>query len=357
MFMHTKLAGVEIRSEASRRSDTSKVSMSARVKKGKKAVTRQGAFGEEIVFEHKPAVKHKTDYFPDGFVCIEMIGCSGCGKSSLLVKLVPQFTGLKNVLVCSRITGGDAYDVYEQVEAWCDDNDIRYDFASDPMDALVALDDIANGAKYGPDECGLVILDDFSDQKSGRNEPFNNVVAKVGAMMRNYHLNSICITQSATNMPTLFRNNANVRVIFTMNDHNAVRSITQDVTMLNVPEKEWWDLYKLVQEQRHAYLWLKSAGQQSEVYIYLPEFGRDEPPRPVEGGSESTFTIEEDAILAKFVKRYKQLLAMRDALSRRQKQAIKEKIYQHVGHISRLKRMHVDVIFEEIDRIYGVDIR
>lgn len=329
--------------------------MAARVKKEKKAVTRQGAFGEEIVFEHKPAVKHKTDYFPDGFVCIEMIGGSGCGKSSLLVKLVPLFTGLKNVLVCSRITGGDAYDVYVEIEAWCEDNDIRYDFASDPMKALEALDDIANGPKYGPEECGLVILDDFSDQKSGRNEPFNNVVAKVGAMMRNYHLNSICITQSATNVPTLFRNNANVRVIFTMNDQHAVRSITGDVTMMNVPEKEWWELFKLVQEKLHAYLWLKSGGQKSEVYIYLPEFGRDAPPRPVEGGAD--ITLDDDSRLARYVKRYKQLLTQRDALSRRQLRAVKDQIYDYVGYISREQRLNVDFIFEEIDRIHGIDIR
>lgn len=125
--------------------------------------------------------------------------------------------------------------------------------------------------------------------------------------------------------------------------------------MLNVPEKEWWELFKLVQEQRHAYLWIKSGGQQSEVYIYLPEFGRDAPPRPVEGGAG--IQLEEDSRLAKYVKRYKQLLAQRDALSRRQLRAVKDQIYDYVGYISREQRLNVDFIFEEIDRIYGIEIR
>jgi hypothetical protein len=175
---------------------------------------------------------------------------------------------------------------------------------SDPTTATEEIQ--AKLAAKSDDDWGIVVFDDFSQQRSGRNDPYTQCATMVSAMLRNYNYHCAFITQSSTNVPTLYRNNANVRIVFQMNDQHAVRSIRGDLVCSGIVDShETFDqLYELVRQQEHAYLMIVSKGKERKLYIWLPEFGPEEPPQLVEFKGQG-IDVSGDSHLSSLVSAYK----------------------------------------------------
>lgn len=242
----------------------------------KKPVLASGLFGQKIKVDYDKPVQHNSKYLPNGHLCFNIIGCSGSGKSHVLLSLIPQIANLSQIIICSLITNNPVYDA---IERYCESQNPSIEFAvlNDPQTATATIEEMIENKPEKTN--GFIILDDFSTQASGRNDPYNKCAAEVSALLRNYGYHSAFITQSATNIPTLFRNNSNVRIVFQMNDTYAIQSIRRDMIGCGVVKdrEEFDELYKLVQETEHAFLMMvNKGGQNNKLYIYLPRNGREE---------------------------------------------------------------------------------
>ena len=313
----------------------------------KRSVTKKGVFGETIIVEHDSPVKHKSPYFPDGHLSIEIIGCSGCGKSSMLLSIIPQIANISQIIICSTVTHNKVYDA---IRAYCDREDISYALACSPEEAKVTIEDMTSEKE--PDKQGLVIFDDFSMQKSGRNDPFNQIAAVVSAVMRNYGYHSIMITQSATNVPTLFRNNSNVRIIFNMQDTFAVVSIRRDVINSGVirTNEDFNRYYDLVKKAQHAYMMIVTKGTKQQAFIWLPEFNDDQPRLIVD--SQNT-PIADDARLKALIDGYVSIEGS-GKLSSMERRRWKEKIRTYLEYLSREMGIEWSELADQVATQYDI---
>ena len=289
-----------------------------------------GQFGTKIILPHKKDIAHNSVYLPPGHLSILIIGSSGSGKSTLLLELIPQIANLGIIVAATLIRTNP---VYEQLAKWCERKEIRFELVDNPISCKETLESCISdmdGSKQG-----LIIFDDFSQQKSSRSDPYNQCVSMASAMLRNYGWHSCFITQSSTNVPTLYRNNANVRVIFAMNDVHAVRSICNDVLMARVvPDKEtFMQLFDKIQKEYHSYLMVVTKGRELNLYIYLPSFGPEAPPRQVVINTKPN--LKGDEVLAGLVEKYRSVGTAKDSYTSMMRRKRVEAIKKYIMYISK----------------------
>jgi len=240
--------------------------------RSKKPILEKGMFGRRIRITHEPGIKHNSPYLPDGDLSFNILGTRGCGESTLMCELIPQIANLGQIIICSRISY-QVSKVYPAIEEYCNQQDppIKFEVFTDPATAQEGIERMIEEREEGKD--GLIIFDDFSDASSSRSDPYNKCMNVCAQLLRNHRYHIMCITQSATGLPTLTRNNANIRIIFQMNDHNSVESIRRDVVQSGiVPDKEAFDeLYRQIRRQPHSYLMLVQKGGQTgnRLFIYI----------------------------------------------------------------------------------------
>jgi len=201
-------------------------------------------------------------FMPSGNLSIEIIGKSGSGKSHYLLSLIPQIK-ISQLVIFSLI---DNNPIYNEIEKYCDMKNIDYHFGNNLAEAQQILEDIRS--KKDDDDWGLIVMDDFCSMTQSRDNPLVRFCNTINGMWRNYHYHCCYITQSATMVNTLFRNNSNVRVIFAMNDKFAIESIKRDfVNMTGRTPEEFDGLYRMVKEVPHSFLQIAD----DKVFIYINE--------------------------------------------------------------------------------------
>ena len=316
----------------------------------------QGLFGLKIDLPHRKPVQHRSAYLPDGHLCFNIIGESGCGKSHVLLSIIPQIANLGQCIICTLVPGNP---VYDQIEKYCEKEGIEY---ADCYDAATAQDTITTMIdERDPTKEGLVVFDDFSNQKSGRNDPYNCIAAIVSAQLRNYGYHSIYITQSATNIPTLFRNNCNVRIVFQMNDQHAIKSIRGDLVNSGLITKEGFEeLYRLVMNEHHAFLMVVTKGGSKKLYIYLPSEGeveeveiKDAAIPPDESLAE---LIERDKRLGQLVKLYNETNDSK-LMGRAKREKILGEIEKYAAMLSSHFGFPLRIVIDAINVTYELNLR
>lgn len=317
-----------------------------------------GPFGRTINIKYDQKQKHNNPCFPDGHLCCTIMGCSGCGKSSIMINYIMQIANLSQVIICSLITRNKVYDI---MEAYCDEKDIEFKVLNDP---ITAQNEIENMIENKPDGTnGIVILDDFSQQKSGRSDPYNSFSSSVSALLRNCGYHSAFITQSATNIPTLFRNNANMKIVFQMNDIHAIRSIRADFVGSGVLKNndEFDELYALIQQKQHSFLMLVcKGGRNNKLYIYLREAGEETDTFKsfIQEViiSRGDYEYREDSNLVNMIKEYQEALSKQDLYGRIQKRKIRQMIRNYIGYLAEAVNKSTSQIEDEISNTFDIDL-
>jgi hypothetical protein len=167
------------------------------------------------------------------------------------------------------------------------------------------------------------------------------------------------ITQAAQNVPMRFRNNANVRIIFPMNDTHAVMNIRRDVltNMPNLDPDDFMSIYNRVRaDDVHSYVMVVAKGNKTEIRIHLNSIdGPDAPPKLVKFVED--IAIAEDVRLQRMIKKYKELVQERGAFARQQSQHIRRMIEDYASTIARSERRPFDTILDEIEDVFEVKLR
>jgi len=200
---------------------------------------------------------------PKGHTAGLIIGKSGSGKTTLLLQIIPLFANLSQVIICSKIDGNP---VHEGVKNWCEENEIEYEFASEPEQAMATIEQCVQ--RKEEDKFGLIVFDDFAQGCSNnRDNKYTRIMITTYQQLRNYGYRMISITQSYTGVCTLVRNNANFIVLFPMTNIHSIRSALQDImqaTDLNVEEAR--AIIQRVQREEHGYMMISRR----TVYLHLP---------------------------------------------------------------------------------------
>lgn len=341
--VHTAGSRTDIQSRAASKKEKEKVKMAP------------GPFGQRIELPVVKPTKHKCELYPDGFLAFEIIGTSGCGKSRLMLSIVPNIGGIKSVVVCSLVPGNE---VYKQLKLWCESEGANFALASGLDEAADAIEHAINDVDYGEDESGIVIFDDFSGQQGSR-DAYGRIADQASSTVRNGHQHVMFITQAAQNVPMRFRNNANVRIIFPMNDTHAVYNIRRDVltNMPNLDPDDFRELYNRVRaDDVHSYVMLTAKGNQTLLSAHMNSTdGPDAPPKPVQ--FIDPLDLAEDTRMQRLVTRYKESLPERGAPARRESSSLRRMIEEHASTIARTERRSLDSILDEIEEIFDVRLR
>ena len=312
-----------------------------------------------IELEHKPAVKHNCEYFPDGHLGIIIIGASGCGKSSILVQIIPKIANLSQIIICSLIRVNP---VYEAIKAWCErprapgTSPIYFATTDNPVEAQKIIENAIKSKPEGTE--GLIVLDDFSQQKSGRNDPYNQCSSMISSMLRNYGYHSCFITQSATNVPTLLRCNTNMRYIFVMNDQHAIWSIRGDCVGMRVLrcKEDFDELYEKVRSEEHAYLLLVTkGGTHNKLYISLPSespTGTAPPKEVVIVSNQATpeQIVEDDTVIPETIK-----CLRAPGLTVRKKIEIRSKLFKWIKTLAQHYKIDANQLLEMVISKYQIN--
>lgn len=292
---------------------------------------------------------------PPGNLVIQIVGRSGCGKSTLLGQIIPQIANLASICICSTIVGNP---VYARIKEYCEEEDIIYREASNPGEAIEALQEILDERLKTDDKTkwGLIIFDDFSERGGGsQRDAYTDLVVGAASRLRNYNQHFIFITQKPTGVPVGFRTNVNVRYLFTVGEQYGLRSIKGDIRDIQTSiDPELFDVsLTAISRTKHGHIMLVNKGTLQEIYVKLDD---DEYQRPTIGESVEV-EPQEDTRMKKLVEGYGALREKKDVLSRKKMRKIKDAIHAYVLLISHHTRRNVDEILDEIEEAYDVDLR
>ena len=338
-----------------------------------KTDTRPGMFGPAIHVEYGHKIKHNSPYLPDGDLAISIIGRRGSGKSTIMLHLLPQIANLCQIIICSRVCEAMS-PVYQAIRRYCgpsdpgakgpEDRDITFALFDDPATAkggiekLIAAKAELDGKADKPLD-GLVIFDDFTDSSSARSNAYNSIAITITQILRNYRYHTMYITQSSTGVPTLVRNNTNVKIVFPLGEKHAIQSIKADFIASGVIDADMFDrLYERVSDHTHSYLMLVHGGDNNRLFIYVPGSEPDVPQLvdPSDTGDPADGDDIEDAreIVGSgkgpLEKMYDSFVAITGNSSRAcaQRREIKERINEYARVVSRLQRVRFNDVIAAI---------
>jgi len=218
----------------------------------KSGTLSKGLFGNAINVTYGKKAKHLSPYFPEGHLSFVILGASGCGKSTTLLNIVPNISNLSQVIICSRVTKND---VYKALENYCKPREIEFVVISEPESGETLIEEMLETREDGKNS--LIVFDDFTRNGSARSDPYTRFMTDVSKVMRNYGCYNCFITQSATDVPTLVRNNATVRIVFQMGDMHAIRSFKNDFIANSFGDEiDFKLLYSLLSKKPHSFLML-----------------------------------------------------------------------------------------------------
>lgn len=192
----------------------------------------------DIPYKCPPLLKHRDESILNkGSNFITIVGKSGTGKTVLLDHIVPKFK-VMNIIVCSLIKDNE---VHETIADWADEHDIDCCVVNTLERAVQAVD-IAK-AKFlaqPPEERykyhTLLVFDDFSKFKTGRDNPLNNFAIQAYSTLRNCGFSMIFVTQDYSNIPTLVRANLSHVYMFPFTNFHGLLQLKLDINSNLNPE-------------------------------------------------------------------------------------------------------------------------
>lgn len=229
----------------------------------KKAKYGKSMFGGRQIIPPEPyKVKHKSKYLPNSHILCSITGGTGTGKSTFLLSILDSIYNVSQILVCSLIVGNP---VYDSIENYCKDNKIEYYFSANPLEAQETIGEMIEKKKK--DTWGVIIFDDFNQGRvNNGSNAFTKCTVMSACMLRNYGYNMFFITQSPTNIPTLIRNNLNMRVCYKLNNQFDIKSQRQDFsTCVGINPKLFMRLYREISNVPFSFILLSN----NNLYLYI----------------------------------------------------------------------------------------
>lgn len=171
-------------------------------------------------------VVHRSKLLKNNSNFIIICGATGAGKSTILLQLLPCFTShTKHIVVASAKFDDDAH---MSIKNYCAHEKIEFDYVHDSDDCNTTLARIVDTKKQ-KEHC-VVIFDDFNINYSSRGEdPLNQIMIKVFALLRSKNCSGIAISQTYYNIPTKVRENCNMRFIFGLDNVHSHRAFIEDI--------------------------------------------------------------------------------------------------------------------------------
>lgn len=182
-----------------------------------------------ISYKCQPLIAHHDkEILNKGSNFIVIVGESGSGKTVLLNALVPMFN-VQNIIICTVIENND---VHWTIYKWATTKGLDACIVTDLAAAEEAVD-IAHRKfiNHGSDfhYHTLIVLDDFSAYRNGRDNNLNNFAIRVYSTKRNSGFSFILVTQDYSNVPTLVRTNVSHIFVFPFNNHHGLVQLKSDV--------------------------------------------------------------------------------------------------------------------------------
>jgi hypothetical protein len=299
-----------------------------------------GDFGTRIELIHGPQVEHHSQYYPHGHLSIGIVGASGCGKSYLLLSILPQIAKLSQVIICTRVHTP----VYDQIRKWCDastiedddDPESKIEFAlfTSPIEADAG---IARMTEEKPEDTyGIIIFDDFNEGTTAHNSPYMKVQNVCTMQKRNDGYHSCIVTQQYTNIGTKSRNNTNMLFAFTMHDKYALDGFSRHVfEATGIDSQDVRECFRDVTKVPHSYMLLVQEGGSGHLYA---KRGADSALEEVEIVS-SRMTLEsvfDDKKLLSLLENEKQLVDRpRSTMVYRELLRVRKNIQDYIEYLAR----------------------
>lgn len=245
----------------------------------------QTVFGEGIAIKPAKQIKHNDagGFFPPGHLSFVIYGISGTGKSSLACTILPHIANLHYVVICSLVPNNTMYD---SIRKWCAKTKKVFALVNEPSEAESLVEELIESRaqreeETGEDVYGIIISDDFT-QKASATDPYTRFMRVVSEKLRNERFHNLYITQQPQNLITSIRNNANVNIVFRLNNPNAVRIMSEEFVKHGLGEKEdYLRLTKLTQKFDFSYIFMVHGHGADKCYFYLPS--ADASAKPGEG--------------------------------------------------------------------------
>jgi hypothetical protein len=238
-----------------------------------------GDFGDRIELLYGPQVIHKSNIFPRGHLSIGIVGASGCGKSYLLLSIIPQIDNLTQVIVCSRVHTP----VYDQLKHWCEntkiickkkksdeeeadeDDHISFALYSEPAEADEGIREMTLNKPQN--SYGIIIFDDFNEGTTAHNNQYMKIQNVCTMQKRNDGYHSCIVTQQYTNIGTKSRNNTNMLFAFTMHDKYAIDGFARHVfEATGIDANDVRECFREVTKEKHSYMLLTQDGGTGKLY-------------------------------------------------------------------------------------------
>lgn len=229
---------------------------------------KKGVFGEDICITYElPKQKHKVDWLKD-HISMAIFGASGTGKSYLLNSLIPLIdpSTLHDIIILSMVQNPG---LYSAIKAYCVEKGIKFHFYSDPFNAMSGIEKIVE--EKPSDKYGLVIADDFTQYSKSQDNVYVKLFTIISSQLRNYGFHNIFISQTPTNLPPRCLTNANVQILFRINDKYGIQRFKNNYTV-NTNRDDFNELYKSIMNNEHSWLMFN---KQNDVYRYLHNDGKD----------------------------------------------------------------------------------
>jgi hypothetical protein len=293
---------------------------------------------KETCDKDKPKVKYEASYFggerigiqygkkqdngpylPKGNLAAEILGMSGCGKTTYLLSLI-LLIKVSQIGIFSRIVGNK---VYDEIEKYCNEKGIKYYFAS-------AINEVENTIEQMTSDkddktWGLIVFDDWNQGTTSKDNKYVQIMTTVNTMFRNYQYHTCFITQSPVNIPTMIRNNCNVRVLFKINDKFAIDSFQHDFTNLTGKDRDvFMKLFNMIKSVPHSFIQVSD----DKVFIYID--GKTQVMEEVDFSSSSDY--ESDEILNQLCEQYVSTLN-NDSVVNPRHDMVKNKLQRYVNSI------------------------
>jgi len=208
-----------------------------------------------IVVPQAPVIRHKSDFFRDGFLSMMLIGKSGCGKTQFLANILPGISdNINTIIIASKVHRVPAH---EAIVKYFKSRGKLSGITNTP-DELREFTDIAS--RHGlvnMKKQGLLIFDDFNDGKA--TGPYWSAVIDSFTKLRNDGWNFVILCQYPTFVPPIVRSCTTCRVLFCSASKSAYQGFVKDISA-DIADMEAYNVgMAYIREVPYSYIYVQHS--------------------------------------------------------------------------------------------------
>jgi GTPase SAR1 family protein len=215
------------------------------------------AVRDEINVPSLPKLKHRDQLYRDGWLSFMLCGKSGCGKTSLMAKLVPGISEKVKFIVIATQNEGNPFHL--AIQKWSKEHK-RVCVISSDADAIREFMSGLHRKGWlvpGTQEA-LLIFDDFAiDKRSTRKS--ENLVVEAFTRWRNMGVNFVIVCQDASMVATSCRNCTNMRALFASASNTALRTFNKDIIDRVADQEVYKDMVRYICTIPYSYILIRES--------------------------------------------------------------------------------------------------